>query len=170
MNALMNRVVRHPDWKYFAAPVYAKDGKSYSFYDPADTGDMREAANHFVDNCRYWLSGIKRHTGPSVLFKYFMEAGIDVGGAELMYGPHEVILSALRGASLAYGKRNLPLTWRFSGLPRRMIRRIVCAAISFLCLSAISREPIISIRKRGCGGSKSILLILTGSAIPVRSI
>lgn len=138
LNALMNRVVRHPDWKYFAAPVYAKDGKSYSFYDPADTGDMREAANHFVDNCRYWLSGIKRHTGPSVLFKYFMEAGIDVGGAELMYGPHEVILSALRGASLAYGKKefaaHLAVQWSTTphDTPDRLRRYQLSLFVSYL--------------------------------------
>lgn len=137
-NALMSRTVRHPDWKYFAAPFFAPDGKSYSFYDPRGTRDMKEAAEHFVENCRYWLSGIKRHTGPSVLFKYFMEAGILVGGAETMYGPHEVVLSALRGASLAYGRTefaaHLALQWSTTphDTPDRLRRYQLSLFVSYI--------------------------------------
>lgn len=138
LNALMNRVVNHPDWKYFAAPFFAKDGKSYSFYDPQGTADMKEAAEHFVDNCRYFLSGIKRHTGPSVLFKYFMEAGLLVGGAEIMYGPHEVVLSALRGATRAYGRKefasHLAVQWSTTphDTPDRLRRYQLSLFISYI--------------------------------------
>ncbi len=103
--SLQDRVVKHPDFRYYNSPVYTKDGRPFGHYNPVDTKDMKEAAEHFVDNCKFYLNGIKRHTGPGTLFKYFFEAGMEVGGAELMYGPHEVVLSALRGASLAYGRK-----------------------------------------------------------------
>lgn len=103
--SLHDRVVKHPDFRYYNSPVYTKDGRPFGHYNPVDTKDMKEAAEHFVDNCKFYLNGIKRHTGPGTLFKYFFEAGMEVGGAELMYGPHEVVLSALRGASLAYGRK-----------------------------------------------------------------
>lgn len=103
--ALQDRVVNHPDWRYYNTPVFTKDGRAFGHYNPVDTKDMKEAAEHLVENFRFYLKGIKRHTGPSTLFKYLFEAGVQVGGAELMYGPHEVVLSALRGASLAYHRK-----------------------------------------------------------------
>ncbi len=45
-----------------------------------------------------------RHTGPSVMFKYFYEQGFDFVGAETMDGALEPQLAFLRGASKAYGK------------------------------------------------------------------
>lgn len=57
----------------------------------------------------------KRHTGPSVMFKYFYENGFDWTGAETMDGATEVLLAFLRGASKAYGKDkygvHLALQW-----------------------------------------------------------
>lgn len=103
--SLQDRVVNHPDWRYYNSAVYTKDGHAFGHYNPIDTNDMKEAAEHFIQNCKTSLHGVKRHTGPSVLFKYLFEAGVEVGGAELMYGPHEAVLSALRGASLAYHRK-----------------------------------------------------------------
>jgi len=67
--------------------------------------DMKEGAEYFVSNISKAKNGSTRHTGPSVLFRYFHQAGYDWLGAEQFYGPEEVIMSALRGASRAYGKK-----------------------------------------------------------------
>ncbi len=56
-----------------------------------------------------------RHTGPSVMFKYFYQSGFEWAGAETMYGSTEIPLAFLRGASLAHGKDkfgvHLALQW-----------------------------------------------------------
>jgi hypothetical protein len=74
------------------------------FYDPAAAQDMREGAEYFIKNVQGTRHLGARHSGPSTLFKYFFQAGYEWLAAELMYGPHEVVLGALRGASLAYGQ------------------------------------------------------------------
>jgi hypothetical protein len=74
------------------------------FFDPHRARDMREGAEYFVENIRRALPLARRHSGPSTLFKYFFQAGYKWLAAETMYGPHEIILGALRGASLAYGQ------------------------------------------------------------------
>ena len=55
--------------------------------------------------------------GPSTLFRYLYQAGYDWLGAEQMYGPEEIILSSLRGASRARAERpdggSSPFTLRF---------------------------------------------------------
>ncbi|MBQ7799755.1 MAG: hypothetical protein IJ370_04620 [Oscillospiraceae bacterium] len=57
-----------------------------------------------------------RHTGPSFMYKYIYEAGFDWVGGELMYGPFEPVIAAMRGASRGYKKNNglgahLALQW-----------------------------------------------------------
>ena len=74
------------------------------FYDPHRAHDMREGAEYFLENIRRELPMALRPSGPSTLFKYFFQAGYKWLAAETMYGPHEIILGALRGASLAYGQ------------------------------------------------------------------
>ena len=69
---------------------------------------VSQLANNKYDNTR--------HTGPSIMFKYFYEAGYDWVGGELMYGPFEPVIAALRGAYRGYGKDNgigahLALQW-----------------------------------------------------------
>ena len=90
----------YPKWRGFE-----RDGEAYwRCLNPNQCGgNMRLAAERFVDNLR--ASNIKaaRHSGPSVLFKYFFQAGLSWLCAETMYGPLEVILAALRGVSHAYG-------------------------------------------------------------------
>jgi hypothetical protein len=73
-----------------------------TFFNPDLTSDMREGAEYFVSNIRGNLDLGPWHCGPSTLFKYFFQAGFKRVDAELVYGPHEIILGALRGASLAY--------------------------------------------------------------------
>ena len=84
-------------------PIYTDHG-TFIHYDPKKVKDMADGARYFVDNLKYSKGESTRHTGPSTLFRYFYQAGYDWLGAEQMYGPEEVILSALRGASRAYGR------------------------------------------------------------------
>lgn len=84
-------------------PIYTDHG-TFIHYDTQGVTDMAQGAQYFVDNLRYSKGESTRHTGPSTLFRYFYQAGYDWVGAEQMYGPEEVILSALRGASKAYSK------------------------------------------------------------------
>lgn len=97
------KICCHPDYTYRTPFEYGREDVYYNF-SPVKCKDMEEGARQFVEKAAMSLKGIKRHTGPSTLFKYFFEAGLEVGGAELMYGPLEVVLSALRGASIAYGR------------------------------------------------------------------
>ncbi len=100
---ICRKVCRHPDYTYRVPFEYGTDDVYYNF-NPVKCADMEEGARQFVEKAAASLKGIKRHTGPSTLFKYLYQAGIEVCGAELMYGPTEVILSALRGASEAWNK------------------------------------------------------------------
>ena len=74
------------------------------FYDSRAAADMRDGAQHFVNSIKALRDRGVRHSGPSTLFKYFFQAGFDWLAAETMYGPHEVVLGALRGSSLAYNR------------------------------------------------------------------
>ncbi|WP_169853157.1 Ig-like domain-containing protein [Anaerohalosphaera lusitana] len=84
-------------------PIYTDHG-TFVHYDPEGVKDMADGALQFVDNVRYSKGESTRHTGPSTLFRYLYQAGYDWLGAEQMYGPEEVILSSLRGASRAYSR------------------------------------------------------------------
>lgn len=86
-------------------PIYTDHG-TFIHYDPSGVNDMADGARTFVNNLRYSKGESSRHTGPSSMFRYFYQAGYDWLGAEQMYGPEEIILSSLRGASLAYSKHD----------------------------------------------------------------
>lgn len=86
-------------------PFNPKDQKRYQFYRPDMASNMEEVANYFVENLKKAKGSSTRHTGPSTLFRYLYQAGYDWLGAELMYGPDEVTMASLRGASRAYGKK-----------------------------------------------------------------
>lgn len=101
---LSHQILRHPDYPDYHLPLLYEGDQTYLCFSPTAPGDMKEAAEQFVAKARTLLTGMKRHTGPATLFKYFFQAGLEVGGAELMYGPLEVVLAALRGASSAYGR------------------------------------------------------------------
>lgn len=96
-------------------PVRGKNGSTYWFFDSASTDNVKEASELFVENLKKAKADSTRHTGPSTLFRYFYQAGYEMLGAEQMYGPEEIILAALRGASKAYGKdafcAHLALQW-----------------------------------------------------------
>lgn len=100
---ICRKVCRHPDYTYRTPFEYGPDDVYYNF-SPVKCQGMDDGARQFVEKMSRSLKGIRRHTGPSTLFKYIYQAGVEVCGAELMYGPVEVILSALRGASIAYDR------------------------------------------------------------------
>lgn len=86
-------------------PIY-KDYGIFIHYDPYGVRDMADGANKYVANLNYSRGESTRHTGPSTTFRYLYQAGYDWLGAEQMYGPEDVVMSALRGASRAYGKKD----------------------------------------------------------------
>lgn len=100
---ICRKICRHPDYTYRVPFEYGKDDVYYNF-SPVKCQGMDDGATQFVEKMSQSLRGIPRHTGPSTLFKYIYQSGVKVCGAELMYGPEEVILSALRGASIAYDR------------------------------------------------------------------
>ena len=98
------------------SPVYAKDGTPYLYYAPDKAETVREAYENLKQNLRLTgVDGAKRHTGVTPFFRTFYEAGYQWLGYESMYGPHELMLGALRGASNAYEKKgfgtHLALQW-----------------------------------------------------------
>ena len=77
--------------------------------------DMREAHDLSLHSLRRIRGDFPRHTGPSVMFKYFYEAGYSWLGAETMDSSTEPLLAFLRGAAKANGKTrtgaHLALQW-----------------------------------------------------------
>ncbi len=86
-------------------PIYT-DHEIFIHYDPYGVKDMADGANKFVANLSYSRGESTRHTGPSTAFRYLYQAGYDWLGAEQMYGPEDIVMSALRGASRAYRKKD----------------------------------------------------------------
>lgn len=83
--------------------IIRKGDVFYKHYDGDKPQNIEEANAQLIDNFKIMTQNSTRHTGPSIMFKYIAEAGIDWLGAELMYGPFDVVNSALRGASRAIG-------------------------------------------------------------------
>ncbi len=84
-------------------PIYTSNGV-FIHYNPYKVRDMADGAAYLVDNLRYSKGESTRHTGPSTLFRYLYQAGYEWLGAEQMYGPEELVMSSLRGASRAYSR------------------------------------------------------------------
>ncbi|MBQ8606401.1 MAG: hypothetical protein IJ408_06645 [Clostridia bacterium] len=66
--------------------------------------DMKEAHTGAIRTLKNIKAFDTRHTGPSVMFKYFYEAGWDWTGAETMDSSTETLLAFMRGAAKAYKK------------------------------------------------------------------
>ncbi len=81
-------------------------GRFFPFHATNLHSDMKAGSEYFVNNLRHLAKTATRHTGPSALFRYFYQAGFKQLGAEQMYGPEDVILAALRGASRVYNKKD----------------------------------------------------------------
>ncbi|MBE6724316.1 MAG: hypothetical protein E7576_03810 [Ruminococcaceae bacterium] len=100
--------------RYIPDNIHYTAEKQYIFRSPVEPDDMKSAAEAFVGRLRASRKGVLRHTGPSMLFKYFYQAGYEWLGAELMYSPTELTISALRGASRVYGGKigaHLAVQW-----------------------------------------------------------
>lgn len=67
--------------------------------------DMKEAHDLMLETMKKVRAGEPRHTGPSVMFKYFYDAGFEWTGAETMDSAMEPLLSFQRGAAKALGKK-----------------------------------------------------------------
>lgn len=86
-------------------PIYTDHG-IFIHYDPYGVNDMADGADKLIANLSYSRGESTRHTGPSTMFRYLYQAGYEWLGAEQMYGPEDIIMSALRGASRVYGKKD----------------------------------------------------------------
>lgn len=77
----------------------------YLYRSPYQKRDMKVAALEGIKRLAGFTDGGKNvyHTGPSVLFKYFMEAGWERVGAETMYNTMELVQLFLRGVADSYG-------------------------------------------------------------------
>ena len=80
--------------------VYVDD-KMFLRVDPTTPRDFKAAHDHAVARIASWRTDQCRHTGPSVMFKYMHEAGLDWLGAETMYSGMEALLAFLRGFAKA---------------------------------------------------------------------
>lgn len=98
---------RHDDPDHAGSEFYHEDwfddGKRFWLcHDPHLPADMEVQAKAVMNSLRIIRKGSTRHTGPSILFKYFCQSGYDWIGAETMDSPTEFLLAALRGAAEAY--------------------------------------------------------------------
>lgn len=118
-------------------PIYTDYG-IFIHYDPFGVKDMADGANKLVANLSYSRGESTRHTGPSTMFRYLYKAGYDWLGAEQMYGPEDIILSALRGASRAYNKKDFgslhAVQWGSSPFtdPKHSLRFHLSLAVSYM--------------------------------------
>ncbi len=95
---------RHTNLRCSPKHLYWR-GDTLHFYKdpdiPRDTLKTKEAKQEVLKTTRYDAT---RHTGPAVMFKYFLESGYDWVGAETMYQTLEPMMSFIRGATASYGK------------------------------------------------------------------
>ncbi len=82
--------------------IYVGD-EAYSYRDPTLARDSRAARDFSVAQLAMVRDGHPRHSGPSILFKYLIDAGYSLVAAETMYTSFEPQLAFLRSASV-YGK------------------------------------------------------------------
>ena len=118
-------------------PIYTDHG-TYIHYDRQHVKDMADGAQYFVDNLRYSKGESTRHTGPSVLFRYFYQAGYDWLGSEMMYGPDDILMCSLRGASRAYSKpvfgslHAMQWSYGYDNIPRSPLRLFMSHAVAYM--------------------------------------
>ncbi len=104
--------IRHNDPDHAGSEFYPEDffddGSRYWLcHDPFLPADMEAQAKGVMDSLTKIRKGSTRHTGPSILFKYFLMTGYKWVGAETMDSPTEFLMGALRGASEAYKTENI---------------------------------------------------------------
>lgn len=97
----------HTSPQYNHANYIYRDGGVYLHRDPDIPHDMRAGCERSVARLSETRGGAPRHTGPSVMFKYLLDAGYSWVGAETMYGSMEPLMAFLRGATLARGIKDM---------------------------------------------------------------
>ncbi len=97
----------HTDPQYLHTNFIYKNNTVYYYRDPDIAHDMKIGMLRAVGDHKTMRGNVPRHTGPSVMFKYFLASGYDWVGAETMYTTIEPQLAFLRGANLCYGKRSM---------------------------------------------------------------
>ena len=118
-------------------PIYTDHG-TYIHYDRQRVRDMADGAQYFVDNLRYSKGESTRHTGPSVMFRYFYQAGYDWLGAEMMYAPDDILMCSLRGASRAYSKLDfgslhaMQWSYDYNDIARSPLRLFMSHAVAYM--------------------------------------
>lgn len=95
-----------PETMYYHAGghMQAYDKKYYLAKNVGFRPDMKDAHTNSIATLKNIKYLDTRHTGPSVMFKYFYQAGWDWAGAETMDSATETMLAFMRGAAKAYGK------------------------------------------------------------------
>ena len=98
---------RMNDPEHAGAEFYPEDWfddgqRFWRCHDPSLPADMEAQAKAVMNSLCVIRKGSTRHTGPSILFKYFCQSGYDWIGAETMDSPTEFLMAALRGAAEAY--------------------------------------------------------------------
>ena len=105
--------------------IVRRDGKYFKHYDSTLAQNMEEAVRYFKKNTQRVGRDSRRHTGPSLLFQYFYQNGVEWLGAELMYSTLALTNAALRGASRAYGRESygghIAIQW--SNAPHKSLHR-----------------------------------------------
>ncbi len=85
--------------------IIAERGRGALYHNIDCAPDMKSAHESAMDTLHVLRQGgSTRHTGPSVMFKYFYESGFDWCGAETMDSTMEALLAFQRGAAKAYEK------------------------------------------------------------------
>lgn len=98
---------KHTDPQYSHPNYIYKNDTVYNFRDPDIERDMKIGMLRAVGDHSIMRGDVPRHTGPSVMFKYFLASGYDWVGAETMYTTMEPQMAFLRGANLCYGKTSM---------------------------------------------------------------
>jgi hypothetical protein len=120
-------------------PRYAwRDANSVDIYDRYVATDMAAAHAQFVKHQADHRGNATRHSGPSTLQRYFIEAGYSFVATEMMYGTSEVLLSATRGATRAAGGKHFGthIATQWSSTPHdrpdRAVRQFLALATVFI--------------------------------------
>jgi hypothetical protein len=96
-----------PSYQLAPSNLVLQDEQLYLYRDPLVSADMGLACDYFLCQLRRSRYDAIRHTGTTVLFRYIFQAGYSWVGAELMYGPMELVIASLRGAAKCYGQEKL---------------------------------------------------------------
>ncbi len=89
------------------SPVYNSKGEGCIYYTGEGISNVKDAYESLKENLESTaMDGATRHTGVTPLFNLFLESGYKWVGYESLYGSHELIFGALRGACNSRGLKD----------------------------------------------------------------